>query len=239
MTFSRRIVCAVCLAAFFAAGSRGLLADDKKKDPEPKGQDWVVRIEVLMVAMPEAKFIELLPDLQDEAKIEKVVPDLWAAVKKKEMILRGYPIVVTKSGQRAVSETIQEKRYPTEFKPSQTSAAKQSTPGNDGVSPMAFETRNAGVTLEVEPVVSGDGDWIDLNLVPQDVELLGFDSYPSATKGAESKFKMDQPLFFTMKMTTSISLRNGHYMMLAAHKMVRPDGFVDVFIVHAVAKAVK
>ena len=40
--------------------------------------------------------------------------------------------------------------------------------------PTAFETRNTGVTLEVEPVVGPDGITIDLNLVPQVVEFEGF-----------------------------------------------------------------
>src|SRR5256885_8461855 len=33
--------------------------------------------------------------------------------------------------------------------------------------PNAFDTRNTGVTLEIEPVVGPDGVTIDLNLVPQ------------------------------------------------------------------------
>ena len=50
---------------------------------------------------------------------------------------------------------------------------------------------------------------------------------------------VDQPRFFTMKTTTSISLRNGQYVLLATHKMMKPEGYVDVFIVHAGATMVK
>ena len=45
--------------------------------------------------------------------------------------------------------------------------------------PQTFETRNTGVTLEVEPVVGPDGVTIDLNLVPQVVEFEGFINYGS------------------------------------------------------------
>ena len=77
MTFLRRIVFVACLAVFFAGPGRSLFADDKdKKEPAQKEPVWVVKIEVLMVAMPQEKFIDLLPDLQDEAKIEKVIPAL-------------------------------------------------------------------------------------------------------------------------------------------------------------------
>ena len=49
--------------------------------------------------------------------------------------------------------------------------------------PTAFETRNTGVTLEVEPVVGPDGVTIDLNLVPQVVEFEGFINYGSPIFG--------------------------------------------------------
>src|SRR5207237_5114707 len=48
--------------------------------------------------------------------------------------------------------------------------------------PSNFETRNTGVTLEVEPVVGPDGVTIDLNLVPQVVEFEGFINYGSPIK---------------------------------------------------------
>jgi hypothetical protein len=45
--------------------------------------------------------------------------------------------------------------------------------------PQDWETRNTGVTLEVEPVVGGDATTIDLSLVPQVVEFDGFINYGS------------------------------------------------------------
>ena len=45
--------------------------------------------------------------------------------------------------------------------------------------PTAFETRNTGVTLEVEPTVGSDNYTIDMNLVPQVVEFEGFINYGS------------------------------------------------------------
>src|SRR6266852_7370842 len=45
--------------------------------------------------------------------------------------------------------------------------------------PTKFDTRNTGVTLEVEPVVGADGAIIDLNLVPQVVEFEGLINYGS------------------------------------------------------------
>ncbi len=115
---------------------------------------------------------------------------------KKGVDLLSAPRVTTKSGQRAVIEIIREFRYPTEFDPPQipqtfgntgggislTGAGTQSSTGSFPVTPTtptAFETRNTGVTLEVEPVVGPDGYTIDLNLVPQVVEFEGFINYGS------------------------------------------------------------
>jgi len=66
----------------------------------------------------------------------------------------------TKSGQRAVTESIDEVRYATEF--AQPATAK------DLPTPTAWETRNAGDTFEFEPVVSPDQKICDLNLVPNE-----------------------------------------------------------------------
>src|SRR4030095_9326548 len=114
---------------------------------------------------------------------------------KKGVDLLSAPRVTTKSGQRAVIEIIREFRYPTEFDPPQIPQNFGNTGGNGGgtgvtlqlpgsfpvtpTTPTGFETRNTGVTLEVEPVVGPDGYTIDLSLVPQVVEFEGFINYGS------------------------------------------------------------
>src|SRR5205807_5388453 len=105
---------------------------------------------------------------------------------KKGIDLLSAPRVTTKSGQRAVIEIVREFRYPTQFQPPQlptfSGGGIGSVPAPAVVTPTtptAFDTRNTGVTLEVEPVVGPDGITIDLNLVPQVVEFEGFINYGS------------------------------------------------------------
>ena len=106
---------------------------------------------------------------------------------KKGVDLLSAPKVTTKSGQRAVIEIVREFRYPTTFTQPQVPSIASSTTVLNGVvpvvvtptTPQTFETRNTGVTLEVEPVVGPDGVTIDLNLVPQVVEFEGFINYGS------------------------------------------------------------
>lgn len=167
---------------------------------------------------------------------------------KKGVDLLSSPKVTTKSGQRAVIEIVREFRYPTEFTPSQipqtfgntgstTTATGTSTSGSFPVTPTtptAFETRNTGVTLEVEPVVGPDGYTIDLNLVPQVVEFEGFINYGSpitssttnpitgvSTQTVITPNVINQPIFSTRKVTTSVSVYDGSTVVLGG--LIRED----------------
>jgi general secretion pathway protein D len=173
---------------------------------------------------------------------------------KKGIDLLASPSVTTKSGQRAVIEIIREFRYPTEFQPPQIPQTVNSSGAGSipitPTTPTAFETRNTGVTLEVEPVVGPDGQTIDLNLVPQTVDFDGFINYGSpiltpATQGFTQQILnaagalvgqiifpaspgsvltanvINQPIFDTRKVTTSVSVWDGQTVMIGG--LIRED----------------
>ncbi len=166
---------------------------------------------------------------------------------KKGVDLLSAPRVTTKSGQRAVIEIVREFRYPTQFDPPKLPSGSGSrvefgtslTGASTGAfpvtptTPIAFETRNTGVTLEVEPVVGPDGVTIDLNLVPQVVEFEGFINYGSPIQsvstnalGIASSFVLtpniiNQPIFSARKVTTSVSVWDGQTVVLGG--LMRED----------------
>jgi type II secretory pathway component GspD/PulD (secretin)/tetratricopeptide (TPR) repeat protein len=171
---------------------------------------------------------------------------------KKGVDLLSAPKVTTKSGQRAVIEVVREFRYPTQFQPPQIPQTVGSTSGTIGgttsvpitpTTPTAFETRNTGVTLEVEPVVGPDGVTIDLNLVPQVVEFEGFINYGSPILAPPTSVISDpltgmvrlltqgervltpnvinQPIFSARKVTTSVSVWDGQTVVLGG--LIRED----------------
>ncbi len=185
---------------------------------------------------------------------------IHAINQKKGVDLLSAPRVTTKSGQRAVIEIIREFRYPTEFEPPQIPQTFGNTNGNNGgttiipsaggvinplatqsqgsfpvtpTTPTAFETRNTGVTLEVEPVIGPDGVTIDLNLVPQVVEFEGFINYgspiqTSSTNGLGQSVTniitpnvINQPIFSTRKVTTSVTIYDGNTVVLGG--LMRED----------------
>jgi general secretion pathway protein D len=171
---------------------------------------------------------------------------------KKGIDLLSAPRVTTKSGQRAVIEIVREFRYPTQFtEPKIPEISSRGSLLSNSISlpvvgpstPSNFETRNTGVTLEVEPVVGPDGTTIDLNLVPQVVEfegfinygspistvnpaLLGFLGVPGGLSGISSSIVLtdnviNQPIFSSRKVTTSVSVFDGQTVVLGG--LMRED----------------
>lgn len=154
---------------------------------------------------------------------------------KKGVDLLSSPRVTTKSGQRATIEIVREFKYPTEYNPPQLpsvgSSVITSTLGGTTSSavvtpttPTAFEVRNTGVSLEVEPTVGGDGSTIDLNLVPQVTEFEGFINYGSPIYSADTLLTanvINQPIFSTRKVQTSVTVWDGQTVMLGG--LMRED----------------
>jgi general secretion pathway protein D len=167
---------------------------------------------------------------------------------KKGIDLLSAPKVTTKSGQRAIIEIVREFRYPTEFTQPQIPQIASST-GTTVIggattvpvvvtptTPTKFDTRNTGVTLEVEPVVGADGATIDLNLVPQVVEFDGFINYGSPINAVGVNTAagisvsspvlltanvINQPIFSTRKVTTSIQVADGQTVVIGG--LMRED----------------
>jgi general secretion pathway protein D len=159
---------------------------------------------------------------------------LRALNQSKGIDLMAAPSVVTKSGQRATIAIIREFIYPTEFDPPQipqqiggTVAGIQNTTAPEVVpitpsTPTAFEKRDIGISLEVEPVISEDGKIVDLNLVPSSVEFEGFIDYgepirfsgANAGPGIATENHIFQPIFRTNKVTTSVSVWDGNTIVI-------------------------
>lgn len=167
---------------------------------------------------------------------------------KKGVDLMSAPKVTTKSGKKAIVRVVREFPYPTEFNPpepppAQTGLSVSSEPPagsivSQGVvtpsTPTAFERRNIGVTLEVDPVIGPDGYTIDLNLSPEVVEFEGFINYgtpingpiftllpPTISPVVLTENVINQPIFSTRKVTTSVSIWDGQTVSLGG--LIRED----------------
>jgi len=173
---------------------------------------------------------------------------LRALNQKKGVDLLSSPRVTCKSGQEAEIEIVREFKYPTEYNPPQVPTSGSSTMITvTPTTPTAFDIKQVGVRLHVQPTVGADGSTIDLQLEPQVVEFEGFinygspiyglsiDSVPSvwnalgqaigwrtvSTSALLTPNVINQPIFSTRKVRTSVSIWDGQTVMLGG--LMRED----------------
>jgi general secretion pathway protein D len=150
-----------------------------------------------------------------------------ALSQKGDTDLLSAPKITTISGQQAQIKVVQEFIYPTAFStPQVTSSAGSLTSGGIGYTgsiPSAFKTRELGVLLNVTPTVGADGNTINLTLVPEVSEFLGFLDYSSlsAVNGLSLTNSIKQPLFASRTLTTSVIIWDGQTVVLGG--LLRED----------------
>ncbi len=170
---------------------------------------------------------------------------------KKGADLMTAPSVTARSGQKATIEIIREFIYPTEYEPPElpNSVGATSVGNNDGgglvnsggistfpvtpATPTAFETRNTGVTLEIEPTIGENDFVIDLRFVPEIVEFEGFINYgsPISSGGTDAlgnpiqvvitENRIEMPVFSTRRVNTSLTIYDGY--TVAVGGLMRED----------------
>ncbi|BDS05926.1 hypothetical protein NT6N_09660 [Oceaniferula spumae] len=175
-----------------------------------------------------------------------------------QMIMRGLaqkkgtdimtaPSVLARSGEKATIEVIREFIYPTEYEPPElpnSVGTGGGLGGGGGISggsifpvtpatPTAFETRNTGVTLEIEPTIGENNYTIDLRFAPELVEFEGFINYGSPIQSPASdalgnpiqititENRIEMPVFSTRRVTTALTIYDGY--TVAVGGLMRED----------------
>ncbi|MFT4550432.1 MAG: hypothetical protein ACI8XO_002756 [Verrucomicrobiales bacterium] len=128
--------------------------------------------------------------------------------------------LVTKPGQRAKVESIEEHIYPTEWDPPQIPAKIHRDIPLDQVpiapaNPTAFDVRNIGTTTEVEPLLSPDGKRVTLNLAPEIVENLGDRTIGDPKVLHAALAHVYQPEFHVMSVATNLTLQDGRHSLVS------------------------
>ena len=166
---------------------------------------------------------------------------------KKGSDLMTAPSVTARSGQKAIIEVIREFIYPTEYEPPEipqsiggggggNNTEGASIPANIPVTPAtptAWETRNTGVTLEIEPTIGENDFVIDIRFLPQIVEFEGFVNYgspilaPSVDASGNpvtlvvTENRIEMPVFSKRSVDTSLTIYDGY--TVAVGGLMRED----------------
>jgi general secretion pathway protein D len=159
---------------------------------------------------------------------------------KKGTDLMTAPSITARSGQKATIEVIREFIYPTEYEPPELPSSGGGGDGSTTViaiatpaTPTAFETKNLGVTLEIEPTIGENDFVIDLRFLPEIVEFEGFINYGSpilspgtdifgnAVSSVITENRIEMPVFSKRSVNTSLTIYDGY--TVAVGGLMRED----------------
>jgi hypothetical protein len=199
-----------------------------------------VRVQVEYVEMSHEALTKLLflakPASADATKLREQVQEMVA---RNEAEVLETQMMVAKSGRKATSGSHHEFIYPTEYEPPQLAGSFDSSKKTDQPksnvdapftppTPTAFDTRNLGGTLEIEPTV-GEGDrLIDLRLEPELAWHTGNTVWHDGKDGFGNPTKIQMPDFYSVRLYTSVICISGQYTLAGVLSPKNDKGEVDM-----------
>jgi hypothetical protein len=150
---------------------------------------------------------------------------------EKAKVMEGIGIT-TRAGTRATAESVREVPYATEFDPAKGRAANspevpREITGVDVPPPTAFEVKPLGARCEVDPILGADGKTVDLTIAPELSYKVGEVVHQEIQKGTEMLATIKQPEFYSAKLATSVSVRDGSSTLLGILLPKNEEGDVD------------
>ena len=218
-----------------------LFAQEKSFDPLGKETELhlprQVRVQVEYVELSLEEMTALMADpkaTKSDTILRQRVTELIKA-EKAEIIES--QMIVARSGEKAVTESIREFIYPNEYEPAEI-PGEVHLHDKDGESkitpkevmtpatPTAFETRNLGATLEVEPVIGDNNRTIELRLAPEIVYHIENTKW-TTWKDKRGEADIMMPVMYTLRLTTAVTVTNGHPSLIAALSPKDDKGVTD------------
>ena len=218
-----------------------------------------VRFDVLIVRVPEAKAVAILPRLRDPAKAAAAQEELVSMLGKGAELV-DWPTLTTGFGRQATVENINEYRYPTEFEapsvvldasdygstpvpaplapdpaPKQPDTDKKKHIKLDGElkltggTPTTFEVKNLGVVFQVEPSIAPGLKHLEFTYSLQHQRLIG--SRKNTIEVSPTyKVSVEQPDFMVLKTSSFHTVASGQPTLLSFHKLREPINTVELAI---------
>jgi hypothetical protein len=228
---SKGLLCALAAAgmsfAFVANSqeSKSAPANGKEEvDPfDPKARGEVVSKPVPVQAQVQVEFVEMShealtqllflakPTTADATPLRQKVQEMVA---KKEAKVLETQIVIVRNKQKATTEAVHEFIFPTEYEQPPlgcNGSGEVKEPWNVRPVPTAFETRNMGSILEVDPEIETGNRTMFLRFIPELVWHTGNTSWHQNKDDLGTPVDVQMPDFYTIRLNTAIHCISGQY----------------------------
>lgn len=227
-------------AGLWLAGVLPLVAQERDPfDPLGKEVDMpqLVRVQVEFVETSHETLTRLMAEPRESSDDTELRKELAGLVEKDEARVVETMMCITRSGEKATVESIEEFIYPTEYEPAELpNTITVPDDGTDtevwvkgvatGPTPTAFETRNLGSTLEIAPVLGMSGKIIDLSFAPEIVYHVKNETWVE-WKDIRGEAPIQMPIMYSLRLNTAVTLLDGQTLMAAALSPRGEDGFPD------------
>lgn len=188
-----------------------------------------IQVQVEWIDIPHTILTKLLMEnpskTSDATKLRTKVQQL--VDKNKEC--RVLEILITQglSGLKSTGESIQELIYPTEYEPPGSQPKTPKWAGDRPAVPTAFDVRNVGSVVEIEPEISKGQGTIELRLVPELTLFSGFREFLEGKDSRGNLYKIQMPEFFTARLNASLICHDGQYHLAGTVSPKTEKGEVD------------
>ena len=179
----------------------------------------MVRVQMELIELSHKALTKLLfldsPQSADATPLRKHLQELVA---KNDARVLDTQIIVARSGQKATSESLHEFIYPTEYEPPGLPCGNSGNIGKNETAsssmPTAFQTRNLGSNIEIEPTFDSDENIIDLRLTSELVWHTGDTVWGEGKDALGMPFRISMPDIYTMRLKTAITCIKGQYTLV-------------------------
>ncbi len=206
----------------------------------------IVSVELQCITLPQAQALPLIARLRSPKPGEGAgaLIEVATMLEKGTAKLIAWPTLTTRAGQHGTAEQIEEIQYPSEFS---TGSASIYLSENDGtvtkqpsrvrgadIQPVAnaFDTRKLGLTLDVEPEVSGDQITIPFkatHVVLKSIDRWAIEHEYTTEKKTE-KIIQEQPRFTVYSAQNLTLLKSGEHKLVGVFKTADAEPTLEIFI---------
>lgn len=142
---------------------------------------------------------------------------IYALDKSDGTDLLSAPKVTTISGETAIIDFVQERRFPESFTEPEITTSSGGQVSVTPSTPEFADSEEIGVIFRVTPTVASDGYSIDLELEPVVREFIGYDTTYNTTtivEGTAVPFRFDTPIFERRSVETRVIVWDGETVVL-------------------------